>query len=335
MAASSRGASPSQSTLNRGAPSAIALIIYPVTLIVGSIFSVISPTARPITVKPLAPTIATDVNVPSRVNIDAVPVNYFARKDNIFNVYFAKIGWVWFTTAFVLLLLTQPYFTRASFGLRGKRYAQALLRYALVTLSWYLTTQWFFGPAIIERTFVLTGGKCEALTPAANTWEEIKLILTEHSCRAAGGSWRGGHDVSGHVFMLVLGSAFLGFEALGAASYFNVAGSTAKAKDDSEDERTVDGENDDDDYSVSVYARRFVWGVVGLTWWMLFMTAIWFHTWLEKVRLSYMYSCGQKRLINSRAQFSGLALSFTAMYMIYLLPQSFPPWRDIVGVPGL
>jgi len=135
--------------------------------------------------------------------------------------------------------------------------------------------------------------------------------------------------------MLVLGSAFLGFEALGAASYFDVAGSTAKAKDDSEDERTVDGENDDDDYSVSVYARRFVWGVVGLTWWMLFMTAIWFHTWLEKVRLSYMYSCGQKRLINSRAQFSGLALSFTAMYMIYLLPQSFPPWRDIVGVPGL
>ena len=32
-----------------------------------------------------------------------------------------------------------------------------------------------------------------------------------------------------------------------------------------------------------VWARRFVLGVAGLGWWMLFMTAIWFHTWLEKV----------------------------------------------------
>jgi hypothetical protein len=224
-------------------------------------------------------------------------VNYFARKNNIFNLYFVKIGWVWITFAFFALLLTQPYFTKAPSGLRGKRSAQALLRYSIVTLAWFLTTQWFLGPAIIDRAFVLTGGKCESLTPlaaaaggglAVDSWEEIKLIFTAAACKAAGGAWRGGHDVSGHVFMLVLGSAFLGFEALGASrSYLNVAGSEAKAKDDSEDDSTADGEEDDNDDSVPIFARRFAWGVAGLSWWMLFMTAIWFHTWLEKVRPSH------------------------------------------------
>lgn len=140
---------------------------------------------------------------------------------------------------------------------------------------------------------MLTGGKCEALAPAvaggvaADSWEELKLVLTATACKAAGGAWRGGHDVSGHVFMLVLGSAFLGFEALGSSrSYRNVAGSEAKAKDDSDDESTAEEEGED---SVPIFARRFAWAVAGLSWWMLFMTAIWFHTWLEKVRSSHRY----------------------------------------------
>ncbi|QKX56646.1 uncharacterized protein TRUGW13939_03752 [Talaromyces rugulosus] len=326
MATSSRSVSPTQSKANRRAPPAIALIIYPITLIVGSIFSAISPTARPPSrgssdpASALAPTIAADINVPDG---HSSPVNYFARKNNIFNLYFVKIGWVWITFAFFALLLTQPYFTKAPSGLRGKRSAQALLRYSIVTLAWFLTTQWFFGPAVIDRAFVLTGGKCESLTPlaaaaggglAVDSWEEIKLIFTAAACKVAGGVWRGGHDVSGHVFMLVLGSAFLGFETLGASrSYLNVAGSEAKAKDDSDDDSTSDNEDDDD--SVPIFARRFAWGVAGLSWWMLFMTAIWFHTWLEKL--------------------SGLAISLGVAYVTYLLPQSLLPWRDITGIPGL
>lgn len=205
---------------------------------------------------------------------------------------------MWITCAFFALLLTQPYFTKAPSGLRGKRSAQALVRYSIVTLAWFLTTQWFFGPAIIDRAFVLTGGKCEALTPVAaaprggvavDLWEEMKLVFTAAACKAAGGAWRGGHDVSGHVFMLVLGSAFLGFEALGASrSYPNVTESEAKAKDDSDDDDSTTDEIEDDNESMQVFARRFAWGVAGLSWWMLFMTAIWFHTWLEKVSPSYI-----------------------------------------------
>ncbi|CRG85812.1 FIT family protein scs3 [Talaromyces islandicus] len=320
MATSSRSVSPAQSRATRRAPPAIALIIYPITLIVGSIYSVISPTARPSRKGP-----DTGINVSSSDGSgNSSPANYFARKNNIFNLYFVKVGWVWITFAFLGLLLTQPYFTKASSsGLRGKRSAQAFLRYSVVTLAWFLTTQWFFGPAIIDRAFVLTGGKCEVLTPAttaaaggvaADSWEEIKLILTGAACKAAGGAWRGGHDVSGHVFMLVLGSAFLGFETLGASRYLNIAEPEAKAKDDSDDESTAADDEDSDD-SLPVFARRFAWAVIGLSWWMLFMTAIWFHTWLEKL--------------------SGLAISLGVAYVTYLLPQSLLPWRDIIGIPGL
>lgn len=147
-------------------------------------------------------------------------------------------------------------------------------------------TQWFFGPAIVDRSFVLTGGRCEDVRPKTpgHPASELSAVFTAAACKAAGGAWRGGHDVSGHVFMLVLASAFLVFEALGASraeSGTSVEG--GKAKQDSEEPAEKQSDVSPDD-TVKVWGLRFVWGVAGLSWWMLFMTAIWFHTWLEKVR---------------------------------------------------
>lgn len=135
---------------------------------------------------------------------------------------------------------------------------------------------------------MITGGKCErlpAVTPD-DTWEEIKVALTAAACKASGGLWKGGHDVSGHVFMLVLGSAFLALEALGTSPSVSTAaeGSQIRDKDDS------DGEHAAASDSVSRYSTKFVWIVIGLSWWMLFMTAIWFHTWLEKVTFPYIFT---------------------------------------------
>ncbi|KAH8692818.1 putative inositol phospholipid biosynthesis protein Scs3 [Talaromyces proteolyticus] len=301
-------------------PPALALIIYPITLVVGSIYSVVSPTARHPrtfeTASPLTPSLASDLNLSTEPHPS--PVNYFARKNNIFNLYFVKIGWVWITVTFLALLLTQPTYTKAPSGLRSKRTAHALVRYSIVTAAWFLTTQWFFGPAVIDRTFVLTGGKCDNLPPvraSPDTWEELKVILTAAACKAAGGAWKGGHDVSGHVFMLVLGSAFLVFEAVGASRCYlgAAAGADGKAKDDEGEEQTTI-----DDTTINplpALALRFAWVVAGLSWWMLFMTAIFFHTWLEKL--------------------SGLVISLAVIYVTYLLPQSLLPWRNIVGIPGL
>ena len=142
------------------------LLIYPATLLLGSLFSTISPTARhsrdlfvssPHPASPLAPSLAADMH------LSEGPVNYFARKNNVFNIYFVKIGWLWTTAAFVSLLITQPVFSsslRESSSqqeARFRRTLQAILRYALTTTVWYLATQWFFGPAIIDRGFVATG----------------------------------------------------------------------------------------------------------------------------------------------------------------------------------
>ncbi|KAL2826891.1 inositol phospholipid synthesis and fat-storage-inducing TM-domain-containing protein [Aspergillus cavernicola] len=287
-------------TLSRYTPPPTTLLIYPATLLLGSLFSVLSPTAQQSPTPELA---------------QARPINYFARKDNIFNLYFVKIGWVWMTLAFTSLLITYPTSLE-----RGRRQIQAFSRYVLATVVWYATTQWFFGPAIIDRSFVFTGGKCETilrdlgqsqdekgvLGAAAAGDEPLSVYLTAVACKTAGGAWRGGHDVSGHVFMLVLVTAVLGYEALGVL---------AQAPSESREE--VNGKKSEDTESggqVRTWALWFVGVVAGLGWWMLLMTAIWFHTWLEKA--------------------NGLIISLAAVYTIYFLPRRIIPLRNFVGVPG-
>lgn len=272
-------------------PPAIALLIYPLTLFVGSLYSIISPTARPSNLTsdqmttPLATAAASDT---STTTPSPAPVNYFARKDNVFNVYFVKVGWAWTTFAFLSLLLLQPFYHKSSnLHVRARRTLQALLRYAIVTASWYVMTQWFFGPSIIDRTFTLTGGKCESLNPAG-ALEELKLVVTAAACKDAGGTWRGGHDISGHVFMLVLASAFLAFEALGAMSPGGSALAEVKEKQDNGETSTERAETPD--CPVRIWMLRFVWAVTLLSWWMMFMTAIWFHTLLEKVDSNTFFS---------------------------------------------
>ncbi|KAJ5534806.1 hypothetical protein N7527_001060 [Penicillium freii] len=303
------------------------LLIYPATLLLGSLYSTISPTAHhsrdllgssPQPASPLAPSLATDLH------LSESPVNYFARKNNIFNVYFVKIGWLWTTAAFVSLLIFQPFYSssrRESSSqqeARFRRTLQAILRYALATTVWYLATQWFFGPAIIDRGFVATGGKCERALEEAGKMAAGQTA----TCKTAGGAWRGGHDISGHVLMLVLATGLLAFEAVGASARAPAclvcsdptgdAGRERKASD--ADSTTVS-----DSTRTGGFARkwslRLVWGVVGLGWWMLFMTAIWFHTWLEK--------------------WSGLTIALSAVYAIYILPRRIAPLRDMVGLPGV
>lgn len=289
---------PTKMTTTPNNPPTSTLLIYPATILLGSLFSILSPTARSPNSSnhnhhdPFIPSLASDINLPRPPPTPSPePVNYFARKNNIFNTYFVKVGWAWTTLAFIVLLLSHtPYLTPAS--QRARKLLQAGSRYALATTSWYLTTQWFFGPAIIDRGFVVTGGKCEGIAHGQGqgpkggdthghgaSYARVEELVTSAACKAAGGEWSGGHDVSGHVFMLVLATAVLGFEVLGARAVAAAAGGEGEGGKSKEPEP---GEEE----GWTVWAGRFVWGVVGLGWWMLFMTAIWFHTWLEKVSFS-------------------------------------------------
>ncbi len=154
-------------------------------------------------------------------------------------------------------------------------------------------TQWFFGPAIIDRGFMLTGGQCELVRDAEEgkvEWGDTRQFFTGMACKAGGGKWKGGHDISGHVFILVLGSMFLLEEVL------HVVLRSALVKE----ERTV-VMSDGAVKSAEVVAQvgnvaapeelgqwnlgvKVALGVAGLCIWMLLMTAAYFHTWFEKVR---------------------------------------------------
>ncbi len=163
-----------------------------------------------------------------------------------------------------------------------------MLRWAVVTGWWVLVTQWAFGPGLIDRGFRLTGGVCDYLEEggAGKVKGEIREILTGAACKLAGGQWKGGQDISGHVFLLTLGSAFLALEIFpvvlrykgrivmdreGALKKAEVIAAPAEIGEVIEGEREV----------TNAVGAAVVVGT--LSWWMLLMTAAYFHTWLEKV----------------------------------------------------
>lgn len=113
---------------------------------------------------------------------------------------------------------------------------------------------------------------------------DAREVLTHAACKAIGGRWSGGHDISGHVFLLILGSAMLWLEILPAVLRMEglrearrvvlddgLVRSASFAKE--EPERVKRGEGE---LGVGVQVAL---GVAGLSWWMLLMTAAYFHTW--------------------------------------------------------
>jgi hypothetical protein len=252
----------------------LILLVYPVLLAFGTVFSVLSPETR-----------AAPYDATGQSHVQHEAPSYFARKNNVFNTFFVKRGWGWITLAFVVFLLEHP--TLAS----PSRKARAGLRWALVTGWWFLITQWCFGPAIIDRGFRYTGGKCEvAETAVFDGVGDASDVFTAVACKASGGKWSGGHDISGHVFLLVLGSSFL----LQEVGWVAVRSGWFGRRDERSiimGDGAVKGAGVEAEQSASEPAAKQAlgWGgkfatvVVGLSWWMLLMTAIYFHTWFEKV----------------------------------------------------
>lgn len=301
----------------------VFLGIYPLTLLLGSLFSFFHPSTRQATYQPHTQAYAVD-DAPS----------YFAKKSNLFNVYFVKIGWVWITLAFFLFAFSHPSLGPSlDFTKITRRRAQATARYATVTLVWILVTQWCFGPPIIDRSFRWTGGKCQAIYSDSENAElerekmgDVEMAFTHAACKAVGGRWAGGHDISGHVFLLILGSAMLWLELLPAVLKMEGLREARRILTSDGLVRSAafsaveQGESAGQKPNMDV-PKKLGWGmkgsltVAGLSWWMLLMTAAYFHTWFEK--------------------FTGLLVAFIAVYTVYLLPRAVPVWRKIVGLPGV
>ncbi|KAI1632834.1 inositol phospholipid synthesis and fat-storage-inducing TM-domain-containing protein [Biscogniauxia mediterranea] len=295
----------------------IVLLAYPVILTFGTVFSILNPESR-----------AAPYDATGQAHAQHTAPAYFARKDNLLNTLFVKRGWAWITGALVVFLLANHHPHPHLAGTTARQKARSGLRWALVTAWWVLVTQWCFGPALIDRGFRFTGGRCEdavgavAAAGAGAGAASGKELLTAVACKMAGGRWTGGHDISGHVFLLVLGSWFL-LQEVGWV--FLRAGTLGGAARDERsvvmDDGAVKGAGVEAEETRSAGGKglglggKFALVVVGLCLWMLLMTAIYFHTWFEK--------------------FTGLLVAFMGIYPIYILPRLVPALRAIVGLPGI
>ncbi|EPQ57333.1 hypothetical protein GLOTRDRAFT_120554 [Gloeophyllum trabeum ATCC 11539] len=147
--------------------------------------------------------------------------HYFASKSNPLNVVFIKYAWGWTSLAFAAHFLTSPPAAQ-TWERVGKWLAE--------TGVWMVFTTWFFGPALLERVIAASGGECVVRLPSGyllsvpNEYCYTKSTVspaTHPSLFAASllipdtQEWqarprlRRGHDVSGHLFLLVMSTLFL------------------------------------------------------------------------------------------------------------------------------
>ncbi|KAF8161233.1 inositol phospholipid synthesis and fat-storage-inducing TM-domain-containing protein [Crassisporium funariophilum] len=145
--------------------------------------------------------------------------HYFATKTNPLNVYFIKKAWGWTSLAFLFSYLTSPAQVRTK---------ERFFKYLTLTAVWLLFTSWFFGPALLERVIVASGGQCVIALPngdpitVPNEYCYSKSTITQQShpdlfvtTFAIPPEWRliprlrMGHDISGHIFLLTMSTLFL------------------------------------------------------------------------------------------------------------------------------
>lgn len=180
--------------------------------------------------------------------------SYFAHSHNVFNLLFVKNGWLWTSIIFWTHLYRLPDSSLA------KR--QAALRWVLASIMWILVTQWAFGAPLTDRTMIWTGGVCALAKKSVESdldlgqATETLAAMTNRACRAANGHWEGGHDLSGHVFILTHSSLFIWYEILPLLLQCRLL-----------------------DQKVT----KAAFAMLGGWWWMLLMTAAYFHTWREKL----------------------------------------------------
>lgn len=146
--------------------------------------------------------------------------DYFASKSNFLNVYFIKKAWGWTSGVFLLSWFTSPPNART----KGR-----MFKWIIQTTAWVLFTIWFFGPALLERAAVASGGECLLTLPSGELvtvphqlcYTRSTVSLASHpdlftsSFAALPPGWgakprlRRGHDVSGHIFLLTMSILFL------------------------------------------------------------------------------------------------------------------------------
>lgn len=224
--------------------------------------------------------------ISSWVSPDEIIHNYYTSRGNLINTWFVKKGWFWTTLAYIAVVWKSPKFKRRS-----------LYRFGLITFSWLLFTQWLNGMPLMDRIFVWTGGECRVETPdripisvkhlfekSLDSDYHVSKVVSSMVCRSSKGKWEGGHDPSGHVFLMTLSICVLVTELL---AIYNLQ------------EIKEEFNNILKDKSVLKNPSVLLISIVLLSSMMLYMTGLKYHSSLE--------------------QFSGLFVSYSVLLFVWWL----------------
>lgn len=234
----------------------------------------------------IVPAVLILAQVSSWLSPDEMIHNYYTSSGNLINTWFVKKGWFWTSLAYFLVLIKSPRFQRRS-----------LYRFGLVTLFWILFTQWLVGMPLMDRIFIWSGGQCKLLTDPPvqfgasfhpNEDHHVSSLISSMACKKIKGTWEGGHDPSGHVFLMSLSVCVLVTELL---SLYNL--------------RQIQSEFHDivRDRSVVKNPSVLLVLIVFLSLMMLYMTGLKYHSISEKL--------------------SGLFVSYVVLgFVWWLLPDS-------------
>lgn len=252
--------------------------------------------------------------------------NYYNNKGNIFNQYFVKKGWGWTTAVILFFYIIKALYTKTRGGkftedntkeahvqrVTSTNLLSAAFRYFCATAWWILFTQWCFGLPIMDKVFLWTGGKCTGISEEkiaahlkgklldSKVFQKFDQIYESSSvssmvCRRLRGSWEGGHDPLGHVFLLVHSSLYMFFEMKEHWCGFGALAKDIRQLFQQRNRRlglwTFLKQNPETPLIL----------LMALWWYMLLMTNMYFHLLAEKL--------------------VGLAFGYFGIFAVYLMPR--------------
>lgn len=205
------------------------------------------------------------------------PKTYLAKSDNLFNVYFVKMGWAW------TLLFSLPFLAMTSVtvccGDHQRFVKNHLPRLGIATGFWFVWTKMF---NVIESSV----GRCS-----------VRGFDSKSGCLKAGYLWSG-FDISGHAFILIYASLVLMEEARSIIGWESIKEHLRneehnRAKNDNQTTNPLKNLKDDDLKALKYFYIRFTPTIrllfVGMTMlqllWdvMLVGTMLYYHRMVEKV----------------------------------------------------
>lgn len=204
--------------------------------------------------------------------LDIVPLSYFSDKRNIINTYLIKRGWFW-----VSLITAYHSFNiyRRKSAHRHIAIRNIAVRYVLASVWWIFFAQWFFGSPLMDKIFIFTGGSCSEI----GVENYSTTSVSSAQCRSMGGKWGGGHDPSGHTFLMVHSSLYILMEIL---PYICDNFRDRFSKPIRETDVSFSAREKTSSVAKSLFIKISI-AFLAIYWWMLLMTCVYFHSFLEKL----------------------------------------------------